>query len=71
MLFKPVGTINGRMIERLLIELLTKYEPRAKQLSVNARPISDGTGYNVNLSFTVTSTTTNSSTVTIFLERLA
>ena len=69
-LFEPITFLTAFVLAKHVEEVITNFEPRAKVISIDAKPDIDRNGYDVSLNFFVVNTPTELVDLTLFLERL-
>jgi len=70
MLFEPMTPLTAHILTRNIEDVITNFEPRAKLISVSARPNLDRNEYECTVSFFVVNTPTEQIDLTVMLERL-
>ena len=68
MLFEPITNQTAFEIEQSIQEAVENYEPRATIIDVDANPTPDGSGYNVDIKFSINNIQTPI-TLTLYLQR--
>jgi phage baseplate assembly protein W len=68
-LFENMGQLTSEIIKDSIVDVLTKYEPRAQDLVVIVSPDYDNNRYSVTVQFSIANLV-EPVAVTIFLERL-
>ena len=70
MLFELMSPITANVLARLIEDVISNYEPRAKLIGVRVYPDMDRNAYEVTIEFFVINTPTELVDLTVMLERL-
>ena len=70
MLFEPMTPLTAHILTRKIEDVIENFEPRARLISVRARPNLDRNEYECTVTFYVVNTPTELVDLTVFLERL-